>query len=789
MKFSKYLSLLVSIILFFSSGVSAQDKITISGTLKDSKNGETLIGAVVTLKGTNNSVTSNAYGFYSLTVPKAKILLVYTYLGYETITKEIVPSVNQLIDVEMTEKSKELKEVVVTSEKSSDNVRKIEMSVAKLDMKQIQRVPVLLGEVDVIKVVQLLPGVSTVGEGASGFNVRGGSIDQNLILLDEAPVFNSSHLFGFFSIFNPDAVKDVKLIKAGIPSQYGGRLSSILDVRMKDGNNKKFEVNGGLGLLFSRLSVEGPIIKNKVSFILAARRSYFDVFFPLSKNEDIKNAKASFYDYTGKINWIINDKNRLYLSGYLGRDIFKFGGTNGFGFNNGNATTTLRYNHIYSSKLFSNVSLIYSNYDYELGAGDKEDGFNWRANIQNAILKPEFTYYLNSKNTIIFGGTLSAYNFRPGTITGYSNGEKSESSGEDKHTQENSIYIGNEQTLTSKISVQYGLRYSNFNFIGPGTTYEYADTNINVRKRLISSEYFKTNKHIKTYNNFEPRASIKYEIDDLSSIKASYNRTAQYLHLISNTTASTPFDIWTPSTNNIKPQLCDQFALGYFRNFGKNEMYESSVEVYYKDFQNQIDYIDGANLLLNNLLEAELRNGKGRAYGAEFYLKKTQGKFTGWISYTLARTERLVTFINNSEWYPTRFDKRHDLKLVGNYEFNPRWNVSANFVYGSGTPYTLQDMRYEVQGYNVSHNSIGRRNNTRIPDYHRLDISVQHELKKRWNGKYSHNIAISVYNVYARRNPFSIYVQQNPENIQKYEVIQFSVIGNIIPSIVYNFKF
>jgi len=781
--------LLITFLFFKISITSAQEKVTVSGTLKDAKNGETLIGASVSLQGASNSVAANVYGFYSLTVPKGKCTLVYTYLGYETIKKELDLQANTVIDVELGEASKELKEVIVTSDKASDNVKKIEMSVTKLDMKQIQRVPVLLGEIDVIKVIQLLPGVTTVGEGATGFNVRGGSIDQNLILLDEAPVFNSSHLFGFFSIFNPDAVKDVKLIKGGIPSQYGGRLSSILDVRMKDGNNKKFEVNGGIGLLFSRLSIEGPIVKNKVSFILAARRSYFDLFFPLSKNENIKNAGASFYDYTGKINWIINDKNRVYLSGYLGRDVFKFGGDNGFGFNNGNATTTLRYNHIYSSKLFSNVSLIYSNYDYALGAGDTKDGFSWKANIINATVKPEFTYYLNSHNTLTFGGTTTSYNFRPGTIVGYSNSEKSESKGEDKHTQENSLYIGNEQILTVRFSAQYGVRFSNFNYIGPGTTFAYRDTNANVRRELISSSYYKTNAHIKTYNNWEPRASVKFELTDLSSIKASYNRMAQYLHLISNSTASTPFDIWTPTTNNIKPQLCDQYAIGYFRNFGKDEAFESSVEVYYKNFQNQIDYIDGANLFLNSLLEAELRSGKGRAYGAEFYVKKTTGKFTGWISYTISRSERQITFINGGDWYPTRFNKLHDLKLVGNYEFNARWNVSANFVYGSGTPYTMQNVSYNVQGFNVPHNSDGSRNQLLVPAYHRFDVSLQHELRKRANGKYSHNIAISVYNVYARKNPFSIYVQQDKENPQKYNVIQFSVIGNVIPSIVYNFKF
>jgi hypothetical protein len=784
----KHLLILFAALLLLTN-MQAQEKFTISGTLKDSQNGEVLIGAAVSDKETKMGATANVYGFYSLTLPKGKHTIIYSYLGYSAVTKEITLDKNISIDVELTEAAKELKEIEITDQKSSDNIKRIEMSTTKLDIKQISRVPVLLGEVDVVKVVQLLPGVTTVGEGATGFNVRGGSIDQNLILLDEAPVYNSSHLFGFFSIFNPDAVKDVKLIKGGIPSQYGGRLSSILDIRMKDGNSKKFEVNGGLGLLFSRLSVEGPLIKNKVSFILAARRSYLDVYFPLFNNESLKKVKAKFYDYTGKINWIINDKNRVYLSGYLGRDDFNFGGDGSFGFNNGNKTSTLRYNHIFNSKMFSNVSFVYSNYDYAIGAGDEVDGFTWKSNIINATMKPEFTYYLNDKNTVTFGGSVSAMNFRPVTITGYDDSKKTESKGEDKHTQENAVYVGNEQTLTKKISIQYGIRFSNFNLIGPITTYAFADTNANVRKRFTATDYFKTNKHVKTYNNFEPRFSAKFEINDLSSIKASYNRMAQYMHLISNTTASTPFDIWLPSTNNILPQLCDQVTAGYFRNFGKNEMFESSLEVFYKNYQNQIDYIDGANLFLNNQIEAELRNGKGRSYGAEVYIKKNVGKFTGWVSYTLSRSERLVSYINNSSWYPTRFNKTHDIKIILSYDITKRINVSANFVYGSGTPYTLQNALYVVQGKVIPYNASGNRNQSNVPDYHRLDISAQFELAKSFKDKYSHNIGVSVYNVYSHRNPFSIYVKQDAENPQRYDVIQFSVLGSLVPSVVYNFKF
>lgn len=781
---------LFTIMLIYCMGqqAQAQQKFTISGHIKDALSGEDLIGATIMAQEARLSAAANIYGFYSLTLPAGNHTIVISNIGYKNFTQVVDLSKNILLDVNLETKSQDLKEVEIISEKSDANVRDVQMSVAKLDIKTIQKVPAFLGEVDLVKVIQLLPGVSTVGEGASGFNVRGGSIDQNLVLLDDAPVYNSSHLFGFFSVFNPDAVKDVKLYKGGIPAQYGGRLSSLLDVRLKDGNNKSFHVDGGLGLLFSRLSIEGPLKKDKSSFIIAGRRSYFDVFFPLAKNKDIKQAKAYFYDLTIKLNYILNDKNRIYLSGYFGRDAFGIGKPE-FGFNWGNSTGTFRWNHVYNNKLFSNVSLIYSNYDYQIGVGDDYDGFNWKSKIINYSIKPEFTYYLNPKNTITFGGTSTYYNFDPGKLVFYSKGEKRELGSDPKYTLENALYAGNEQKLNGRISMQYGVRFSNFNYVGKGTAYYFNDTVPNVRRDTIGSRTYSNLEVIKSYNNIEPRFSIKFEITDQSSVKASYNRTTQNLHLISNTAASTPLDVWVPSTNNVKPQYADQIALGYFRNFREDDMYETSVEIYYKEMHNQVDYIDGANLLLNTLLEGELMSGKGRAYGVELFLKKAKGDFTGWLSYTLARSERKVTGINNDAWYPNRFDKAHNLNLVGMYTLNKKLEFGSTFVFGTGTPTTFPTNRIQFDEYVIPHNVNGTRNNARIPAYHRLDLSATLHFKDRRSGKYKHNLVVSVYNVYARKNPFSIYFRSNPDNPTETQAIKFSVVGNIIPSVAYNFKF
>lgn len=784
--------LLLLLFLPAANAAFSQDKFTLSGYIKDGNNGENLIGATVFVKELNVGATSNEYGFYSISIPTGTYVVEYAYLGFETLSKNITLNANTTENIELGVSSAQLTEVVVVSEAKDQNVSNIEMSVNKLDIQTIQKMPTLLGEVEIIRSIQLLPGVSTVGEGATGFNVRGGSIDQNLVLLDEAPVYNSSHLFGFFSVFNPDAVKDVKLYKGGIPARYGGRLSSILDVRMKEGNNKKLAVNGGVGLIFSRLSVEAPIVKDKASFIVAGRRSYIDILAGPFLNDGLEGSILNFYDLTLKTNYNINDKNRLFLSGYFGRDNFGFG--EAAGFNWGNGTATLRWNHLFNDKLFSNITLYYSDYDYEISFGeDATNSFDWNAQIVNYSIKPELTYFLNPKNVLRFGGQAIIYDFEPGNAVGVSEGEVSDVSLDKQYALEGGVYIENEQDLGSQVKINYGLRFSLFNYLGEGRAYEFADAPAGTRRPIISFQEFDQWESIQTYSNFEPRFSIRYQMTPSTSLKASYNRMAQYLHLVSNTTASTPVDVWTPSTNNIKPQLADQVALGYFQNF-KNNLYEFSSEIYYKSMDNLVDYIDGADLLLNEFLEGDLLTGKGRAYGIELMMKKNEGTFNGWVSYTLARSERLVEGVNDDDWYPSRFDQTHNLSLTAFYEPGKRWTFSSNFVLISGTPTTFPTSRFEQQGFVIPHNANNTRNNVRIPVYHRLDLSATLEGKKNEERRWQSQWVFSIYNVYSRRNPFSIFFRQDqnrilPAQAVNTEAVRLSVIGNFIPSVSYNFKF
>ena len=772
---------------------------TVSGYIKDAANGEKLIGVSVYVKETGTGAVTNDYGFYAVPLPPGTYNLVISYVGYAKQTKVVeLNDGNVRLDFELKDEGKQLQEVVVSTKREDDNVKNIEMSVNRIDVKTLRRIPALLGEVDVIRSIQLLPGVSTVGEGATGFNVRGGSIDQNLVLLDEAPVYNSSHLFGFFSVFNPDAVKDVKLIKGGIPANYGGRIASILDVRLKEGNAKKTEVNGGIGLIFSRLSFESPLFKGKGSFIVAARRSYADILAQPFLKSDLKGSKFYFYDLTAKANYRINDKNTVFLSGYFGRDVF---GAD-FGFNWGSSTASARWNHVFSDRLFLNTTAYYSNYDYSLDSDLKrketKDYFRTNSQIVDYSIKPDFTLF-RGKSTITFGGQSILHDFQPGTATAASAGVVSTFGLESKYGLENALYVGNEQQVTPKLQLQYGLRYSLFNYIGPGEAYTYAEnTPVGLSRPVVSTTAYKRGDNIKTYGNWEPRLAAKYELSNSSSFKLSYNRLAQYIHLISNTTASTPLDVWTPSTNNIKPQISDQVAGGFFKNFGAlkgaGSEFEASVEVYYKRLQNQIDYIDGADLILNKYLEGDLLSGKGRAYGAEFYVKRNTGVINGWVSYTLAKTERQVAGINNGNWYPTRFDKRHVLTTV--LLFDPpnrgdgtakRWNFSGTFTFASGTPGTFPTNRFEYGGYVGQ--VINGRNNYRIPAYHRLDLAATLQGRKRAGKRKDDNWVFSVYNVYARKNPFSVFFQSNPDAPQQTQAIKYSVFATAIPSVTYNFKF
>ncbi len=790
--------ILAGLALITGGQLQAQSKYTINGYVKDQSNGEALIGATVYIRQAATGTVTNVYGFYSLTLDPGTYTVEFSYLGYQSIEQEVVLDKNIRIDLELPLVAAQLTEVVVEADRDRENnVQSVEMSTNKLDIATIKKIPAFLGETDVLKSIQLLPGVSTVGEGASGFNVRGGSVGQNLILLDEAPVYNSSHLLGFFSVFNPDAVKDTKLYKGAIPSRYGGRLASLLDVRMKDGNNKKYEVTGGIGTIFSRLAVEGPIVKEKGSFIVAGRRSYADIlarpFVELLQDGGALN----FYDLTLKANYTLNAKNRVYASGYFGRDNFMFDANQGFDW--GNSTATLRWNHLFNDRMFANVSAVFSNYDYALAFGEDDlDKFKWSSNIQNYMVKPEVTYFINSDNELSFGGEFTKYIFEPANALGVSDGAAIDISLPEKNTIEAAVYIGNSQKINSAIAVEYGLRYSYFGLFGAGTLYTYDNSTPGESKEVIATETFGRGEKMQTYDNLEPRLALKVQMNQRSSVKASYNRMVQYLHLISNTTASNPLDVWTPSTNNIEPELADQFTVGYFRDFGSNQDYEASIETYYRDTQNQIDYIDGAEILLNENLEADLLIGSGRAYGVELFVKKNSGKLNGWVSYTVGRTELQVEGINRGQWYPTRFDQTHNLKIAAFYDINKRWSLSSDFVFITGTPTTFPTSRYVVQGIVVPHNTNDSRNNVRIPSYHRLDLSARMEGRQfKRNGKerkFKDYWVFSVYNLYARRNPFSIYFSQQDVRTQPgtpttTQATQLSIIGTIVPSVSYNFKF
>ncbi len=792
-----YSGILFLVALFTIASASGQSKNTLSGYLKDLSDGEKLIGATVYVVETKSGASTNAYGFYSITLPAGTYTVEFSYIGYRKKIQQITLSQNIQLDVELSADPQALDEVVVSAEGSENaRVQNIEMSVARLDITTIQKIPAFLGEVDVIKSLQALPGVSTVGEGASGFNVRGGSVGQNLILQDEAPVYNASHMLGFFSTFNPDAVKDAKLYKGAIPARYGGRLASILDVRMKDGNNKKYEATGGIGTIFSRLSLEGPIVKDKGSFIVSGRRSYIDILARPFVEILRDGGALNFYDLTTKGNYRINDKNHVYLSGYFGRDNFLFDKDQGFSW--GNATTTLRWNHLFSEKLFANVSGIFSNYNYRLQFGDTDrDKFRWTSSISNYIIKPEFSYFINSDNELSFGAEAIYYTFEPANALGVSNGEVTDLRLAKKYNLETSLYISNSVKFNDSWSVEYGLRYSDFRYFGSGTAYIYGDTTTGKRKPLRETIEYNSGKTIAQYNNLEPRLSVKTSLSERSSVKASYNRMVQYLHLISNTTASNPLDVWTPSSNNIKPEIGDQVTLGYFQSV--NKTWEFSAEAYLRLTENQIDYIDGASLLINEYLEGELLSGQGRAYGIEFYLQKKTGRFNGWISYTLGRTELKVNGINNGEWYAARYDQTHNLKITGFYDLSKRWSASGNFVLTSGTPTTFPTSYYIVQGISIPYNADGSRNNVRLPFYHRMDLSFRLEGRQysKRNGNKRKNTdywVFSVYNLYARKNPFSIYFSQRDERIVPgqpvgNEATQLSIIGTVIPSVSYNFKF
>lgn len=768
---------------------------TLSGYVRDSKTGEELIGVNIVIPTLREGTSTNLYGFYSLSLPPGSYEASIQYIGYQTRTIKVALTKDLTINIELDENSTTLDEVTVLARRLDENVRSVEMSVAQLDMKDVRKMPALLGEVDIIRSLTLLPGISTIGEASNGFNVRGGNTDQNLILLDEAPVYNSSHLFGFFSIFNADAVKDVKLYKGGIPARYGGRLSSVVDVRQRNGNNKKFSSTGGIGLLSSRLLVEGPIQKEKSAFMIAARRSYADLFLSLSNDPTINQNTLYFYDLNAKLNYILGDKDRLYLSGYFGRDVFELDDL--FGFDWGNATASLRWNHLFSDKLFSNFTLVFSDYTYSLGTPE-DDEFNFRlkSTIQDYHFKNQYNYYLSSKNEIEFGVEGIYYRLKPGQITGSIQLQLQE-----EYALEPSVYFSQELELGTRWTVQYGLRYSSFYNLGAQKVRNYANPDLPQLEEFIDSEEYSSGQVIEAYNGLEglePRFSVNYRISDEQSIKASYNRTRQYIHLISNTSTPTPVDLYRPSGRHIQPATANQVAAGYFQNFAENR-YEVSIEGYYKDFKNIVDYRNGANLIFNETIETEILPGIGRSYGLEFYLRKRKGRLSGWLSYTLSKTELKVEnddpllAINAGEWYPANYDKRHDISLVLNYQLTKKWDLGMNFTYQSGRPITPPEGRFNFEDYSVP--VYRSRNSLRIPDYHRLDLSANYTPEKDPNKKFYSSWSLGFYNVYARRNAYSIFFQQAEQaegaTTASFdtEAVQLAIFGTIIPSVTWNFNF
>lgn len=764
---------IILLICTLLTGVSllAQQNITVSGTIKDDATGELLIGAVVRVNEVPSAgVVTNEYGFYSLTLPAGRYTLRVSYTGYKEQIQSIQLDQSKRVDWALVEDRKVLDEVIVRSVKKNRNITSAEMGTENLDMKTIAKLPVLFGEKDVLKSIQLLPGVKSNGEGGTGFSVRGGATDQNLILLDEAPVYNASHLLGFFSTFNSDALKDASIIKGNSPAQYGGRLSSVMDIKMKDGNKKDYTVTGGIGLIASRLAVEGPIQKDKSSFIISGRRTYADLF--LKASEDYKDNKLYFYDLNAKANYQINKNNRVYLSGYFGRDVLGVGNT--FGTNWGNTTATLRWNSILHRKLFSNTSLIYSNYKYQVQIQNNDNDFQINSHIRDWNLKQDFSYYTSYRHTVRFGFQSMHHTLMPSKFSGSLISSFPKTT---RRSWENALYVNDDFKATDKLTIQYGLRLSAFTVLG-GDRF-----NVYKNGELTDSVFLEKGKLGKTYLNLEPRISANYQLNDVSSVKLGYARNTQNLHLLSNSTSGNPTDQWIGSSYSVKPEIADQVSVGYSRNFD-DDNYEINVETYYKALQNQIDFKNGADINFTPDVEGELLSGKGRAYGLELIAKKKSGKLTGWVSYTLSKTERKIDGINNNRWYNARQDKTHDLAVVGTYELNQKWTLSGLFVYSTGNAVTYPTGKYKINGQTVFQYSD--RNADRMPAYHRMDLNATYEpaKKKRFHSSWS----FGLYNVYGRQNAYIISFEDHPDDPTRTRAIQ-TALFRWVPNITYNFKF
>ena len=785
------------LLLFFlvtTTAIFAQHKYTLSGSISDASNGEKLLGVNFVIKELHTGTSTNEYGFYSITLPEGKYTLSIEYIGYGTREETIVLNKNIRKDYKLIPEEIALTGVEITAHNTvqKTEVRKPEMSVATIPITTVKKLPVLVGEVDIIKTLMQMPGVSNAGEASSGFNVRGGAADQNLVLLDEATIFNASHLFGFLSVFNADAVRDMKLYKGGIPARYGGRIASVLDIYQKEGNKNKFAATGGIGVLSSRLLAEGPIVKDKASFLIGGRASYAHLFLKLSDNKN----SAYFYDLNTKLSYQLNPNNALYLSGYFGRDSFILSEnlTNTYG----NALINLRWNHLFTDKLFSNLSAIYSNYDYKFDFSFID--MKWTSGIENFNLKYDFKNYISEKFKLTYGFQGLYYVFKPGKIVPKtSESTIQERILEHKYAAEMGFYADAEQKLGDALTLSYGLRFSNFYSLGKRTVNVYANNNpvgYNANRQVyyqgsaIGTKYYGSNRIIDLYSNFEPRFTMSYAFSDTKSVKASYARTAQYVHLISNTASPSPLNVWAPSDEFIKPQIADQVALGYASNIFEDK-YSVEVETYYKKVQNRLDYIDGANLVANEAIERVLLSGENRAYGLEVLLRKNTGKLTGWIAYTLSKSEMQTKGrtpeeigINYGDWYSAAYDKPHDLSITATYEASPKWTFGAVFNLQSGLPTNYPVGRYSYLGKTLP--VYSKRNEYRLPTYHRLDLSATYtpqRTNKRWKGEW----VFGVYNVYNRKNAVSVSFREN-EDTKRNEAVKLSIFG-IIPSVTYNFSF
>ncbi len=768
----------------FSPALAHAQKVSLSGYMRDAQTGESIIGGTVYIKEADQGAQSNNYGFYSVSVPPGKYTVVFSYVGYTAIVNEVDLSSSLTYNAEL-HSATTLNEVHITAQRKDENVKNTEMGTVTLSIDRVKALPVLFGEVDILKTIQLLPGVQSAGEGNSGFYVRGGGPDQNLVLLDDAVVYNTGHLFGFFSVFNSDAIKDVTLIKGGATANYGGRLSSVVDVYMKEGNMKEYHAEGGIGLIASRLSLQGPIKKDKGSFIVSGRRTYVDVlarpFF-----SQLKNSGYYFYDANLKANYKLGKNDRVYMSGYMGIDKFKFGSENGHFKADipwGNKTATIRWNHQFSDKIFSNTTLVYNDYNFESNFNQNTFAVRMASGIKDYNAKTDFDFFSSFNHHFKAGFAYTHHKFIPNQISGQVDTIKLEPNNAlIKYAHEAGAYIMDDFDLTKWLKINIGLRYSWFQQVGPYTGYDF-DSLGNPTDTL----HFAKNKPVKTFGGFEPRFNMRFVLNENSSIKTSISKTYQYLHLVSNNGSTLPTDVWVPSSYIVKPQEAWQYSAGYFRNFLDNKL-ETSVEVYYKDMKNQIQYKDG--YVPNTLTDPELSYvyGTGTAYGAEFFINKTQGKFTGWIGYTLSWTNQLFPKLNNGETFPAKYDRRHDISVVGTYTFNKKWTTSAVFIYGSGNAITLPTSYYIIDGQIVE--QFSKINAYRVPSYHRLDVSAtytpQHTKPHKWQGSWT----FSVYNVYDHHNPYFLYVDNTGTVTQGIKVTVYEVyILPIIPSITYNFKF